>query len=113
MFQRPDPRVAQQVRRQVMQLPTAQYLPMGKISRIGRLAMSPDSIKAGARAFEQEVRQYQLAQKQMVAQELMKRRALAAKQQAQAAFKKVWPEGSSEKLLGNFINKRPIFNPWK
>ena len=81
-------------------------MPVGRVSAVARKALAPESIRAGARAFEAEMAQYQAAQKRMIVQEMLKRKALAARAQAQASFKKVWPDGMSEKLLSNYINKK-------
>lgn len=90
-----------------------QFMPMGRFSAVARKALSPQSIQAGARAFEQEMAQYQVAQKRMMLQEIVRRRALAAQEQAKRQFQKVWPAGSSEKLIKNYITGNKIMNPWK
>lgn len=89
----------------------SQYAPMGRFSAVARKAMSPQSIRAGAAAFEREASQFQLSQKAQILKEALKRRKLAAEAQAQAQFRKVWPSGSSEQLLKNYIQKKPVFSP--
>lgn len=89
----------------------AQVLPMGRFSKVARMAMSPQGIMQGARAFEADAAAFQLAQKKQLIQEMTRRRALAAKEQAQAAFRKVWPEGSSEQLVKNFVKNKSSFSP--
>lgn len=90
-----------------------QFLPMGKFSAVARKALTPQSIQAGARVFQQEATAFKMAQRQQLLQEMARRRAMAAQEQAKRQFQKVWPTGSSEKLLGKFMSGNKIMNPWK
>lgn len=91
------------------------FLPMGRVRGLTKSALksvSPESIRAGAAAFERDVAQYDMANKAKLIKEFMHRRKLAAEAQAQAQFRKVWPEGMSEQLVNSFIKRKP-FIPYK
>ena len=88
-------------------------LPMGRFSAVARKAMSPESIRMGAQAFEADVAARAMRERQLLIQEAVRRRALAAERLAQEKFRKVWPEGRSEELISNFINKKPFLKRLK
>lgn len=92
--------------RQMRSIDYTNFLPMGRSRRI--MQLTPESIRQGARAFEAEVAARAMRERQALVQEAVRRRALAAKQLAEQQFRKVWPEGRSEELITNFINKKPF-----
>lgn len=98
------------------QIDYTNYAPMGRIKggmRAMRAALDPRKIASGFRAFENEARLYQAKQREMALAAQAQRREMARKAKMASDFARNFPAGSAEKLLKNYINKNPLFNPWR
>lgn len=97
-------------RQQLSQINFANYAPMGRVASYSqaaaRKALSPDSIRAGAQAFERQVAMERRKNALLAIRAKVFKEAEAAKMKSHQQFQKVWPEGMSEKLINNFATRK-------